>query len=322
MVKWFFLFILTITNAFAFECKSINDIQSALLPRLNTTNNIIQMLPKNNEIKIAIIDTGLNVGIKELRNHVDFNEKTIGFGYNVAENSFLPFDSDYGHGSNVAGIILAINPNAKIIPIKFYNKKASDETNTLNFIKALKKAIELKVNIINISGGGAEPFPAEKELIKEAEQKGIFVISAAGNEGQNLSNQPYYPASYKLSNIFTVMNNDDHNKKHSSSNFGSIVDISTIGTQVFSFSTNKDCSKALTGTSQATPIVSGLISLMLSYNNNLSFNEVRSLLINNSNKLPTMKGVNKANGTLNITKTLTATFEYTAKIPLILSQAN
>lgn len=313
MVKSIFLFIALISNAFAWDsCNNLADLRKIMLARLNHQESDVNFLPNKKEIKIAIIDTGVNISIPDLRNRIYYPDKD-GFGYDFVKNTNKPLDDSSGHGSNVAGLILSINPNAKIIPIKYYDEKASDEQNAENFEKSIKKAIDLNVDIINISGGGQDSSRSELSAIKKAQDKGIIIVSAAGNDGLLLnSKNHYYPASYGLDNIITVMNNDDFGFKNDSSNFGSIIDISTIGTQVKSFSKSNNCNHSLTGTSQATPIVTGVISLMLGYNPNLKGTEIRSLLIKSATKSLRLDGLNRANGFLNIKQTLVNTYNYTS----------
>lgn len=311
MVKMFFLFIIMTANAFAIDsCENLIDLRMILEKRLGTNNEELTQLPQNNVVKIAVIDSGINISIKDLRSRIDYNKDLgIGFGYNFVDNSKLPFDADYGHGSNVAGIILAINPNAKIIPIKYWNKDASDAKNAENFEKAIEKAIELKVDIINISAGGSDPSNSELSILKKARDHGILIVAAAGNNGENLTGKNhFYPASYNLDNIISVMNNNDDGIKHPTSNFGSFIDISTIGTLVQSFSMGSNCNQRLTGTSQATPIISGIASLMLSFSKDISPSQIKSIIIKSANKSIKLKGLNKANGSLNVGKTLSATY--------------
>lgn len=322
MVKSFFLFIALINNSFAWDsCNNLDDLRKITLTRLNHNESDLNFLPNKKEIKIAIIDTGVNINIPDIKKRIYFPGKD-GFGYDFVKNTNKPIDdSTSSHGSNVAGLILSINPNAQIIPIKYYDEQASDEKNAKNFENAIKQAIELNVDIINISGGGPESSRSELSAIKKAQDKGIIIVSAAGNDGIRLnSNTHYYPASYGLDNIITVMNNDDFGFKNNSSNFGSIIDISTIGTRVQSFSSNGNCNKALTGTSQATPIVTGVISLMLGYNPNLKGNEIRALLINSATKSLRLSGLNRANGFLNIKQTLVNTYNYTSGFTLRLAK--
>ena len=138
-------------------------------------------------IKIAVIDTGVDF------NHPDLfgwgpEGKVIG-GYNFIQEDQLPIDTN-GHGTKVAGIIaadgnvLGVAPKAKILA---YKVSEDGEGVSSELIKdAIKKAIEDKADIINISLGVNKTNSKIDDAVNIALDSGIFVVTAAGNDGPEL----------------------------------------------------------------------------------------------------------------------------------------
>ena len=138
-------------------------------------------------IKIAVIDTGVDF------NHPDLfgwgpDGKVIG-GYNFIEENQLPMDTN-GHGTKVAGIIaadgntLGVAHKAKILAYKVSEDGEGVSSELIR--KAIEKAIEDKADIINISLGVNKTNSKIDSAVNDAWDKGIFVVTAAGNDGPEL----------------------------------------------------------------------------------------------------------------------------------------
>ncbi|MBT4535287.1 MAG: S8 family serine peptidase [Nitrosopumilus sp.] len=138
-------------------------------------------------IKIAIIDTGVDF------NHPDLfgwgpDGKVIG-GYNFIQENQLPMDNN-GHGTKVAGVIaadgntLGVAPKAKILAYKV--SEDGEGVSSELIMKAIKKAIEDKADIINISLGVNKTNSKIDSAVNHALDNGIFVVTAAGNDGPEL----------------------------------------------------------------------------------------------------------------------------------------
>ena len=120
------------------------------------------------------------------------------------------------------------------------------------------EAVAQKPDIINMSLGGSGYTGLFQEKITAAYEQGIAVICAAGNDS---TNSPHYPAAYN--NVIGVAAIDKDNYIASFSNYGSYVRYSMPGVEIYS--TYKNESYAwMDGTSQATPIVSGIAAVLLS----------------------------------------------------------
>ena len=138
-------------------------------------------------VKVAVIDTGVDF------NHPDLfgwgqDGKVIG-GYNFIHEGDLPIDTN-GHGTQVAGVIAAdgeikgIAPKAKVLAYKVSENGEGVSSDLI--IRAIEKAIEDDVDIINISLGVNKTNASIDRAVNHALQKEIFVVTAAGNDGPAL----------------------------------------------------------------------------------------------------------------------------------------
>ena len=138
-------------------------------------------------IKVAVIDTGVDF------NHPDLlgwgpDGKVIG-GYNFIQTNQLPMDRN-GHGTKVAGIIaadgstLGVAPKAKILAYKVSEDGEGVSSELIS--GAIQKAIEDEADIINISLGVNRTNSKIDSAVNYALEKGIFVVTAAGNDGPKL----------------------------------------------------------------------------------------------------------------------------------------
>jgi len=134
-------------------------------------------------ITISIIDTGIDL------NHPDLNGQIVG-GYDFVDNDEVPEDIN-GHGTQVAGIIASngnlkgIAPNSKILMYKVSEDGESVPSNLI--IKAIEKSIEDGADIINISLGINQTNTKIDQAVNKAIKNNIFVVTAAGNFGPELS---------------------------------------------------------------------------------------------------------------------------------------
>jgi len=134
-------------------------------------------------IVVSIIDTGIDL------NHPDLEGQIIG-GYDFVDNDEMPEDAN-GHGTQVAGIIAAngnlkgIAPNSKILMYKVSEDGESVPSHLI--IKAIEKSIEDGADIINISLGINQTNTKIDQAVNKAVRNNIFVVTAAGNFGPELS---------------------------------------------------------------------------------------------------------------------------------------
>jgi thermitase len=236
-------------------------------------------------IKVAVIDTGVDLSHPALANNLAPSSEWRDY----VDNDTVPNDeasinsslgTAYGHGTAVSGIILQIAPKATILPLRVLDPKGKG--NLDNVVKAIDHAILNGVQIINLSLGSVKPNFSLSQEIAYAKTKGIYVIAAAGNNGQGAN----YPAkdSYqdKMSGfLFGVGSVDAKEALSSFSARGEGVLAFAPGEQVYTLYPSNRVTYA-TGTSFATPLVAGAFALAMSELPNVADRSQLGTAFNNS----------------------------------------
>ncbi len=240
----------------------------------------------NADVTIAIIDTGIDINHPDLKNQFWQNTPEVNgftgidddnngkiddkYGWNFNAES-TQINDVYGHGTHVSGIAAAqvnngigvagIAFNCKIMSLKT-NVNDSDSFYVEDLIAALNYATEMQVDVINMSLGGSGQSPLFNEAIEDAYDAGIVVVVAAGNEHVDIENADISPAIHP--DVITVAAADSTGEVDSRySNYGDAVDILAPGTSIYS-TYPPSSYQTLTGTSMATPIVTGVVALLKS----------------------------------------------------------
>lgn len=275
---------------------------------------------KKKEVVVAVVDTGIDREHPFLENNIFVENGKVdssNFGVDFSKDHKIkgaPIDN-HGHGTHVSGIIKSIYPDVKILALKYYNPNASGIDNLNSTVEALKYAVDHNVDVINYSGGGPESAGEELRVLKEAEKKGILVIAAAGNEESNIDDKKkaYFPASYGLKNIITVTAYDEDLKILSSSNYGrSSVDIVAPGYRIKSSLQNGRIGY-LTGTSQATAFVTGVVALIKAEFPQLSTEKIKEIIRVSAKKEISMEGKCATGGRLDAGSALSLAAEMTGE---------
>ena len=217
-------------------------------------------------------------------------------GWDFVHDVPLPYDT-HGHGTHISGIISAaaangigstgVCPGVSIMPLKYYDSSGVGFNNLTNTVRAIRFAVAHGANIINYSGGGSDPAPAERAAIEEARRQGILFIAAAGNDGHNNDRVPYFPASYPLDNIISVASVNRDNTLLQSSNYGKAVHLAAPGMMVFSTLPSGRFG-TMSGTSQATAFVTGAAALLASQakgNPRVDYKAIKSWLVEGTKPL-------------------------------------
>lgn len=285
----------------------------------------------SSKIVVAVLDSGVDYTHRDLINNIwvrpadmdaysddemgEFNDLR---GFNATDNARDPMD-DNGHGTHCAGIIGAegnngfgiagINWNVEIMPLKFLNANGSGTTK--DAIEAINYVIDRKqkgvnVRIISASWGSTQKSRALSDAIKRAGDEGILFIAAAGNNSDDSDKRPHFPAGYNLPNLIAVAALDRNDQLAGFSNYGAkSVHIAAPGREILSTWLNGDFYVA-SGTSMATPEVSGVAALILSTNPKMTVKELRERLFNSVDKLDSLKGKVATGGRINAAKAVGA----------------
>ena len=155
--------------------------------------------------------------------------------------------------------MVGVAPNAKIYVLKAINRTGTGKLSWV--INAIRYAIEKRVDIISMSLGLSENSPKLENIIKEAINNNIVIVCAAGNEGDgNYESFEYsYPAAY--TDVISVGAVDKKGVPAKFSNSNTAIDLVAPGVDIISTYPNNQFA-ALSGTSMATPYVSGSLALL------------------------------------------------------------
>lgn len=222
-------------------------------------------------------------------------------GIDTINDDSDPMD-DGGHGTHVAGTIGGVGNNGRgvvgvnwsvgIMAIKSHD--IAGNGTSASVIEAYQYAAMMRqrginVRVTNSSWGGAPEAPAFDQALKDAidlaGNAGILNVCAAGNGNNDNDTIPFYPASYDSPSIIAVAASDQNDNPAGFSNFGAnSVDIAAPGVGIVS--TLRGDYGSLSGTSMATPHVSGAAALLCAENTYLTRTHLKSLLMSNADPLP------------------------------------
>jgi subtilisin family serine protease len=262
----------------------------------NLTNN-------GADVTVAVIDTGIDL------THPDLVGNILGKGKSCVPR-VISANDDNGHGTHVAGTIAAVDnneikigvigvaPSAKLVPVKVLDKRGSGSWVTvicgIDWVTKNADSLGIKVANMSLGGGGistgkcgdanlnlTEPMHF---AICNSSDAGVTYVVAAGNDGVDASTQ--VPAAYDdavitvsaladydglAGGLLTGLSDDTF---ASFSNYGSVVDLAAPGVNIYS-TWKGGTYNTISGTSMATPHVSGAAALYLSVYQESSWIEVR-----------------------------------------------
>lgn len=234
--------------------------------KISEVPEIWQTGEKGEGIVIAVLDTGIDI------NHPDLKENIIDGRNFTREGDSSNFEDNNGHGTHVSGTIAAngkikgVAPEAKILVCKVLDKYGGGSYNQI--IEGIKYATNWKgkngerVRVINMSLGGSFDDRRLKKAILEACAKGILVVVASGNSG-DANEETFeleYPSNYN--ECVTVAACDESREMADFSNNHLEVDVTAAGVNVLSTYPSQTYAR-LSGTSMATPHISGMLALLI-----------------------------------------------------------
>ncbi|RTZ97803.1 MAG: hypothetical protein DSY90_06200 [Deltaproteobacteria bacterium] len=297
------------------------------------------LTPGSDAIIIAVIDTGVDMGHPDIRpnlwvntgelagaaslddwqaNGLDddgngYKDDIVGWDFNFNTNN--PIDFRDGHGTHVAGIAAAkgsntagvtgVSWNSRIMPLavqEYY-------TGGLPISAVANALVYAEVNgahVINLSLGTYYNSITLQNAIHFVRR--AVIICAAGNDGSDNDIRPLYPASYSQSNLIAVAATDANDELAFFSNYGlNSVDVAAPGVNILSTISRHVFPggyAVLSGTSMATPMVSGLAALLFSFDRSLTATQVVSIITSKVDELPSLSGRMVSGGRINALKAL------------------
>ncbi|MCB0383865.1 MAG: S8 family serine peptidase [Bdellovibrionales bacterium] len=234
---------------------------------------------------VAVIDTGVDY------NHESLRANMIP-GYDFKDNDNDPMDivgRNPGHGTHCTGSlgasgladggVIGLSPEVSVMPIRFLGADGGGDL--MAGIKSIDYAIEKGARVISASWGAAVPRSQAKPLIEaveRADKAGVIFVVAAANDGKSNDRTDVFPANANTPNMISVAASGESDSKPSWSNYGKhSVDVAAPGNNIVSTLPNNKYG-SLSGTSMATPLVSGVVALLLAQDSTLTGVEVRSLI--------------------------------------------
>ncbi len=260
---------------------------------------------------IAILDTGINGAHEDLTGKVTAGRAFLNNGGTVYDISANTDSDDHGHGTSVAGVAAAITDNgkgiagtdwnAKLMPVKVMDSSGSGWDDDI--ADGIIYAAQNGAKVINMSLGGDTSSSTLETAVNTAYNTyGCVVVAASGNENTTPIS---YPARYENVIAVGATNSSDNRCTPSDwgydiygrplgSNYGSNLDVVAPGNGI---RTTKDTAsgneyRSASGTSLATPFVSGMASLILANHSSYTNAQVRSYIQGQADKVSGMNGAN------------------------------
>ncbi len=283
------------------------------------------------EVLVAIIDTGVDYNHEDLKENMWRNPGESGdgkenngidddgngfiddvYGWDFAADDNDPMD-DNGHGTHVAGTIGAVGNNntgvvgvnwqVKMMALKFLDSRGSGTTD--NAVKAILYAADNGAIIQSNSWGGGGASQALQDAIAYARDKNSLFVAAAGNNGTDNDISPNYPSNYDVENVVAVAASDNTDRRAEFSNYGKkTVDLFAPGVDILSCQPGNRY-QSLSGTSMATPHVSGVAALVAAQFPGLTYRQLMIRVLGSVDRKANYSSTSVTGGRLNADKALT-----------------
>ncbi len=227
---------------------------------------------------VALIDTGVDPNHRALKHALSPND---GWNFITGDDDFT---DDNGHGTQIAGIIAQsaisnLQSSISILPLKALDNSGAGTI--ADIVEAMDYAVTHHAAVINCSFGAPAYSRAMLDAIRRAETAGILVVAAAGNNGNNLSQSSFYPASYRLPNLISVAATDNHNALAQFSNFAADIAAPGVGIRTAHRGNRR---VSLTGTSASAGFVAGAAALLKSKRGWVSAQTIREALLKSADR--------------------------------------
>ncbi len=277
-------------------------------------------------VRVGVIDTGIEYTHEDLAANIWVNPFEIaGNGLDDDSNGFIddvrgwdfinddnnPID-DHFHGTHVAGTIGAVGNNGKgvagvcwtvtLVPLKFLGSGGSGTIS--DAVDATYYATRLGCHLTSNSWGGGGYSQAMADALADADLNGVLFVAAAGNSSSNNDLSPHYPSSYGNPNVIAVAALDHNDLMATFSSYGATsVDLGAPGVNTLSCNLNNSYRLA-SGTSMATPHVSGVCALLKAVSPSLTHAGLKARLLATVDPLPALSGKCVSGGRVNALRAL------------------
>ncbi len=280
-------------------------------------------------VVVGVIDTGLNYNHEDLVNNVWTNFAELNgkpgidddgngyiddiHGWDAFDNDGDPMDEN-AHGTHVAGTIgaegnngigvVGVNHEISIVGCRFLGPTGSGTTagaiGCLDYMLAVKEINGLNVKVTNNSWGGGPHSQALEDAIIKHNEAGILFVSAAGNNGSDNDKNDYYPANYNVPNVMSIASTTNKDNKSGFSQYGlSTVDMGAPGSDIASTGLGNTYIW-MSGTSMASPQVSGAAALLASVDESISIADMKNILMTTGDSIAGLAGKTVSGKRLNV----------------------
>ncbi|MHC4973720.1 MAG: S8 family peptidase [Planctomycetota bacterium] len=237
-----------------------------------------QVVTRGAGVVVGVVDTGVDVTHPYLMANLEPN----GFDFIDGDpdpnetRDFVDNDEDglvdeqFGHGTFVASLVLAVAPDARILPVRALNDDGIGTTSTV--AAGIIWAVDNGAHIVNVSVDIPSASEPVREAIHYAEAREVVVVAAGGNSGDN---QVIFPA--RFSDVIGVAAVDGTGVVPDFSNVGSMVNLVAPGVDLigaYPMTESPDGTAHWSGTSFSAPLVAGSAALVIAVSPGLQADEV------------------------------------------------
>jgi subtilisin family serine protease len=282
------------------------------------------------DIIVAVIDTGVDYTHPDLAANMWVNEAEFNgtpgvdddgngyiddiYGYDFYNDDGDPWDDHY-HGTHCAGTIGAVGDNGigvagvcwdvRIMALKWIGSGGNGWTD--DAIDCVEYSILMGANLSSNSwrqDNPSVPNPALEDAINRAGAAGLLFVASAGNDNVDNDVYPHYPSSYTSDSVIAVLATDKYDNKSGFSCYGLIsVDLGAPGSSILSCQPGGGY-QYLNGTSMATPHVAGACALVWSVCPSLTNLQVKDIILQTTDLIPSLSGRCVSEGRLNLYKAI------------------
>ncbi len=286
------------------------------------------------EVVVGVIDTGVDYTHEDLVNNMWTNTLELygedgvdddgnGYvddvhGWDAFDNEGDPMDT-HGHGTHVSGTIgaeanngmgvVGMNHDVTIVGCRFLGPNGGSTSGAiacLDYMLAVKEKNNLNLKVTNNSWGGGDYSEALENAISAHNDAGVLFAAAAGNNASDNDMSDYYPSNYDVPNVMSIASTTNKDQKSGFSQWGlTTVDMGAPGSDILSTypaaSVGGESRYAwLSGTSMATPMVSGAAALLAAIDGDITVAEMKDILMNTGDPIDALAGRTVSGKRLNV----------------------